>query len=130
MSLILPVVDDVNRPFWDGCREGELRLQRCSCGELRYPISTVCPRCLSTEYAWEPVSGHGRVFSFTVFRHSYNDGWADRVPYDVAIVELDEGPRLITNVVGIALEELRVDLPVSVVFEPEGDVVLPRFEPA
>jgi uncharacterized OB-fold protein len=126
--MILPSLDHVNRPFWDGCREGELRLQRCSsCGELRYPISTICPRCLSTEAAWEPLSGRGRIFSFAVFRHAYNKDWAGRVPYNVTLVQLDEGPRLISNVVGVEPEALRIDLPLEVVFEEEQGVAIPRF---
>ena len=130
MTAILPAVDELNRPFWDGCREGELRLQRCTCGHLRYPIATVCPRCLSTGYTWEAVSGLGRIFSFAVFRHAYNEAWRDRIPYAVAIVELDEGPRLIADVAVDDPAGLRVDQPVAVEFHPEGDVVLPRFRPA
>lgn len=130
MNFILPVVDELNRPFWDGCREGELRLQRCACGHLRYPISTVCPRCLSTGYTWEAMSGRGRIFSFAVFRHAYHDAWRDRIPYAVAIVELDEGPRLIADVAVGDPATLRVDQPVAVEFHAEGDAVLPRFRPA
>lgn len=127
MTLILPSIDDLNRPFWDGCAEGELRLQRCACGHLRYPISTLCPACLSTTYAWERVSGKGRVFTFAVFRHVYNDAWADRVPYVVALVQLDEGPRMLSNVVGSPPEDVRVDAPVEVLFETDEGVAIPRF---
>jgi uncharacterized OB-fold protein len=127
-KLVLPQVDDLNRPFWDGCRAGELRLQRCDRGHLRYPIATLCPVCLSTEATWEAVSGCGEVFSFAVFRHAYNNGWADRVPYTVAIVQLEEGPRMISNVVGVSAEEVHVGLPLQVVFEAEGELAIPRFE--
>jgi uncharacterized OB-fold protein len=128
VSLILPAVDELSRPFWDGCADGELRLQRCDrCGELRYPIATICPVCLSTDATWERVSGRGRVFSFAVFHQVYNPAWADRVPYVVAIVQLDEGPRLISNVVQAPPEDVRVDAPVDVVFETEDGVAIPRF---
>ncbi len=131
MSAILPTLSDLNRPFWDGCRAGELRLQRCrGCGELLYPVAPLCPRCLSTELAWERVSGRGRVFSFAVFRHVYHEAWAARVPYTVALVELDEGPRMLSNVVGVPPEEVRVGMAVTVVFEPEGELAIPRFRPA
>jgi uncharacterized OB-fold protein len=131
MSAVLPQVDDLNRPFWDGCAAGELRLQRCAgCGRLRYPISTVCPACLSTESAWEAVSGRGTVYSFAVFRHAYGNAWAERVPYDVALGQLEEGPFLLSNVVGVPVAELRVGLPVTVVFEDEEGVAIPRFRPA
>jgi uncharacterized protein len=130
-GLVLPTIDDVNRPFWDGCREGVLRLQRCNaCGELRYPISPVCPTCLSVDYGWDELSGRGEVYSFGVFRHAYNDAWRDRVPYNVALIKLAEGPTLISNVVDIDPEALRVGLRVRVVFEAETDeITVPRFQP-
>ena len=131
MSLVLPTLDDVNRPFWDGCREGVLRLQRCSsCGHLRYPISTICPKCLSTGADWEQVTGDGEIFTFVVFRHVYNEAWRDRVPYVVALVRLVEGPTLIGNVAGIDPETVTVGMPVRVVFEHVDDeITLPGFAP-
>lgn len=114
----------MNGPFWDACRAGELRLQRCAgCGHLRYPVSIVCPRCLSTEAEWERVSGDGEVYSFAVFRHQYKSDWP--VPYTVALVRLEEGPTLISNVVGIEPEAVRIGLPVTVVFED----AVPKFAP-
>ncbi|HWE34261.1 MAG TPA: OB-fold domain-containing protein [Solirubrobacteraceae bacterium] len=131
MTAVLPQIDDVNRPFWDGCRERRLLLQRCTpCSHLRYPISTICPRCLSSSYTWEATGGHGTVYSFAVFRHAYNDAWRDQVPYAVALVELDEGPTMISNIVGTEVENVRVGLPVRVVFEPASDeITVPRFSP-
>jgi uncharacterized protein len=132
MPLILPQIDDVNRPYWHGAKEGELRLQRCmTCRQLRYPISTVCPNCLSTEYEWEAVSGRGKVYTFGVFRHPYNDSWSDRVPYAVAIVELEEGPFVISDLVDVSVERVRVGMPVRVHFDAATpDVAVPRFGPA
>jgi hypothetical protein len=130
-GLVLPQLDDVNRPFWDGCRDGILRLQRCTdCAQLRYPISIVCPHCLSTGATWEVMSGRGEVYTFAIFRHAYNNAWRARVPYNVALVQLTEGPTLISNVVDIELEDLRIGLPVTVVFESVTDAVtVPRFKP-
>ena len=106
-----------------------LRLQRCSsCGHLRYPISTICPKCLSTEAEWEQVTGDGEIFTFVVFRHVYNEAWRDRVPYVVALVRLVEGPTLIGNVAGIDPETVAVGMPVRVVFERVDDeITLPGF---
>jgi uncharacterized OB-fold protein len=131
MTVVLPVVDDGNRPFWEGCREGVLRLQRCRrCGSLRYPVSPVCPRCLSEEADWEEVTGDGEVYSFAVFRHAYNEAWRARLPYVVALVQLEAGPTLIGNVVGLDPDLVVVGLPVSVVFERVTDEVsIPVFAP-
>ncbi|HWD64137.1 MAG TPA: OB-fold domain-containing protein [Solirubrobacteraceae bacterium] len=130
-GLILPTIDELNRPFWAACRRGELVLQCCSaCGRRRYPIAQLCPTCLCDAYTWEPVSGRGNVYSFTVFRHAYNDAWRDRIPYVVALIALDEGPFMLTDLVNVSPEDVRVDLPVTAVFEAVTDeVTIPRFTP-
>lgn len=132
MPLILPQVDDLNRPFWNGAREGVLRLQRCSsCNILRYPISPVCPSCLSTEFAWDEVSGRGEVYTFGVFRHVYNDAWRDRAPYAVAIVKLAEGPFMIADLVDVDVDEVQVGMPVEVHYDTvTPDLTIPRFSAA
>jgi hypothetical protein len=132
MPAILPQLDDLNRPFWDGCREGVLRLQRCnSCKSLRYPIASVCPTCLSTEYAWEQMSGRAEVYTFGVFRHVYNDAWSNRAPYAVAIVKLEEGPFMITDLVDVVVDDVKVGMAVKVSFDSmTPDVSIPRFQPA
>jgi uncharacterized protein len=126
-----PAVTDLTRPFWTAGLAGELRLQRCAaCGHFRYPISTICPRCLSGEVTWEAVSGLGTVQTYTIFERAYHEAWQDRVPYVVALVELDEGPVFLTNVVGVPPAEVRVGQRVSVVFERRsGDAALPQFTP-
>ena len=130
MSRILPAIDDVNRPFWDGCREGVLRLQRCECGHLRYPVAPLCPSCLSTRATWEEVSGRGEVYSFAVFRHAYNEAWRERIPYAVALVQLEEGPIVITDVAVDDPAAVEVGMPVEVVFEQAGDgIAIPSFAP-
>lgn len=132
MPLILPQVDDLNRPFWDGARGGVLRLQRCRvCATLRYPISPVCPSCLSTELTWEEVSGRGEVYTFGVFRHVYNDAWSDRTPYAVAIVELEEGPFMIADLVDVDVDALEVGMRVEVHYDTvTPDLTIPRFTAA
>ena len=124
-----PTVDDGNRMFWDGCRAGELRMQRCSaCGHLRYPISPICPECLSDRAEWEDLSGRGTVFSFCVFRHAYNEAWRERLPYNVALIQLEEGPRMLSNVHGVSPDEIKVGLDVKVAFEVEQGFAIPVFE--
>jgi hypothetical protein len=131
VSRVLPAVDDGNRPFWDGCREGVLKLQRCGgCGRLRYPVAPVCPHCLSEDARWEAVSGRGEIYSFAVFRHAYNDAWRDRVPYAVALVRLEEGPTLIGDVTGIDPADISVGMLVEAVFERVSDeITVPAFAP-
>jgi len=127
----LPAVTEDGAPFWDGCRAGELRAQRCdACGRLRWPPSVLCPHCLAEGGRWIALSGRGTVWSFIVVHRPQHPAFFDVVPYNVAIVELDEGIRLHANVVGCANEDLRVGLPVEVVFERVNDeVTLPRFRP-
>jgi uncharacterized OB-fold protein len=129
---IRPTVNEVNRPFWDGCRRGELLLQRCGhCGRLRYPAALVCPDCLSAEAQWQPMSGCGKVLSFVVFHRAYHPAWEAKIPYNVALIELDEGPIMLSNVVAIDNATLAVGLAVAVVFEAvDESLTIPVFKPA
>jgi uncharacterized OB-fold protein len=127
---LLPTLTDLNRPFWEGGLAGELRFQRCdACGHLRYPISTICPRCLSPEATWTPVSGRGAVLTYAVFHRAYHPSREGRVPYVTALVQLDEGPRMFGDLVGAAPDEVSVGIPVEAVFEPapDGTFAIPRF---
>ncbi len=100
MSFLYPEITEVNRPYWDGLKEGELRIQRCKdCGRSWLPARRYCPDCLSESTFWVAAMGKGRVLSWVVYHRAYADYFKDKVPYDVTLVELDEGPRLLTNVV-------------------------------
>lgn len=125
----IPQADDSSRPFFDGAMEGRLMLMRCTdCGTWRLPSRQHCDACLSPNYTWEQASGRGKVRTFGVMHQRYHPGF--QTPYNVTIVELEEGPRLPTNLGGIAESEIRVDLPVVVEFENYDDVALPKFRPA
>ena len=125
----LPTVSDYNRPFWEGARRHELRMQRCNaCRNAWAPNGPVCPHCFSDDYTWEKTSGRGKIASWVVFHKVYHPGFARDVPYSVALVELDEGPRIISNVVGVKNEDLKIGMPVEVVFEDINDEIsLPKF---
>ena len=127
----LPEITDANRPFWEGLRAGRLLLQECDrCGHVRYPISHVCPECLEAGHQWVAMSGRGEVFSYVVFHQVYNKAFADDVPYNVALVQLDEGPRMFSNVVGVPNDQVSVGTRVRIVFDPvTEEVTLPRFTP-
>jgi hypothetical protein len=125
----LPEADETSSPFFEGAMEGRLMLMRCSdCGTWRLPSRQHCDACLSPNFSWEQASGRGTVRTFGIMHQRYHPEFQN--PYNVTIVELEEGPRLPTNVVGIADEEIRVNMPVVVEFERHEDVALPKFRPA
>lgn len=118
-------------PFWRAAREGRLVFQRCaSCGYLRWPPAPLCPECLEPGGDWTEVDGRGSIWSFCVYEHVYHQAFRDEAPYNVALVELDAGPRLITNIVGISNEQIRVGLRVVPLFDAvSAEVTLVRFRP-
>ena len=130
-KLPIPVADEASAPFFAGAKEHRLMLVRCSqCGRHRLPGRERCADCWSTESEWVQASGRGRLYSFGVMHQQYHPAFADAIPYNVAIVELEEGPRLVTNIVGCPNEELGVDMPVEAVFDDVSEeTTLIRFRP-
>lgn len=124
---ILPVITDVNRPFWDAAAAGVLKVQLCGGGHLRYPIAPWCPECLDENIEWVPLSGSGTILSVLVFHRAYHPAWADRVPYNVVLVQLDEGPRMFSNVLPFGAIDVQVGDRVAVAFNVEHGVAIPRF---
>jgi hypothetical protein len=119
--------------YWDAARRQELVVPTCeACGHLFFPPRAHCPVCGSAELAWRAVSGRGTVYSYTVAHRPPHPVFAEQCPLAVAIVELDEGPRMISNIIGCDAERLSVGMAVQVAFEPidDSDVVLPVFAPA
>lgn len=128
---ILPAADELTAPFWAAARERRLVVQRCECGRLTHPPVASCSRCHGTRFTWSQMSGRGTVYAFTVVHHSVHPVTAGAIPYVIALVELDEGPRILTNLRNCAPEEVSVGLPVEVIFEDLDDTVtLPQFTPA
>jgi uncharacterized protein len=129
---IIPAVTDLTKPYWDNARAGRLVTQRCrACGRIWHPPLPACPHCHSTDIGWREVRGDGTVYTYTVVRHATHAALADRVPYVVAIVELTEGPRLVTGITGCAPGDVRVGMAVRACFREVADgVMLPYFEPA
>jgi uncharacterized protein len=127
----LPVPSEVSAPYWDGLKGGELRLQRCGdCGRYVFYPRSVCPHCLGEGLEWVPTSGRGRVYSYTIVRRAMNPAFAADVPYVFAIVELDEGPRVTTNIVGCSAEDVRVDMRVKAAYDSvTSELALLKFEP-
>lgn len=129
MTRILPSPAGPNAEFYRWLARGELRLQRCgACGTWRHPPRHRCPACGSRDVTWERASGRGRVFSWTVTHQPLDPAFEP--PYAVLVVALEEGPRLVGNLAGLAPSDLRLDLPVVVELEPVSDgVTLLRFRP-
>ena len=130
MSFPAPDITPLNKPYWDGLQEGELRYQRCkSCGNCWLPARESCPRCLAADAEWVQARGRGKILSWVVYHTAYHDAFADRVPYDVTLVELDEGPRLLTNIInGERGKILKIGAVVELAIEREGDLALARFK--
>ena len=129
--LPAPLLNDDNRAFWTGGRDGELRIARCGdCGYYIHPPTPRCPRCLSERVEAQPVSGRGTVYTFTVNRREWAPGLD--VPYIIAIVALDEQAdlRLMTNVVDVSPDEMVIGMPVRVEFREQGDAYVPVFRAA
>jgi uncharacterized protein len=128
---VAPVPTPETQPFWDGCRERTLRVQRCDRCERHFFYPRVsCPTCGSAaQVRWVEASGRATLHSY-VISHIPAPGYEP--PFVIAIVQLDEGPRLLTNIVGVAAEPgaLVLDMPLGVDFEPRGDLAVPVFRPA
>ena len=123
----LPFITESSRPFWDAARKGRIVLPKCrSCGALRTYFEPWCNRCGHEGADWAPITPTGHIWANCRFHKEYFQGFTLEIPYNVAIVELDDGPRLITNIVGLNrgdLNEMPIGAPVQAVFEPVSDSV-------
>ena len=125
----VPADDELWAPFWHGAGQESFVVQRCQrCGHLQFPAKENCATCLADELEWVPVKGEGNVYSFVVYHQTWTPGFKEDVPYNVAIIELPEGVRLISNVVDVDPGDLYVGMPVFVCFEDLGDErAVPHF---
>lgn len=130
-DLPIPVADEASATFYTGAKEGRLMLLRCSqCGRYRLPGRGRCVDCWSEQSEWAQASGRGKLYSFGIMHQKYHPAFAEVTPYNYALVELEEGPRLITNIVDCPDEELRTDMPVEAVFDAVSEeTTLIRFRP-
>ena len=126
-----PVVTPETEPFWDAAQREELCIQRCNaCGRHYFYPRPFCPRCSSDDVAWVQVSGRATLHSY-VINHRPVPGWEDDGPYAIAVVELEEGPRMATSIVGLpnTPEHLVLDMRLRVCFEEQGGMKIPKFRP-
>ncbi len=131
-TLPIPVADEASQEFFDGAREGKLMLLRCTqCQRYRLPGRELCSDCWSTDTEWAQATGRGKLYTFGIMHQKYHPAFADMTPYNYALVELDEGPRLVTNIVECDDDDLRTDMPVEAVFDAVSDeATLIRFRPS
>lgn len=121
---------ELNQPYWDALADGRLTFQRCKhCQNAWLPQRNECPKCLESDWGWEDASGSARVVSWIVYHTAYDDAFKDRVPYNVAIVELAEGPRMVTNIVGVPNDRIEADSKVRFVAEQRGELTVACFTP-
>jgi len=127
----LPRPTEDSEPYWEAAERSELRMQRCSsCGHIRFPPAALCARCLGEEAEWVKLSGRGTVYSWIVVHRSQHPAFSPDTPYNVVVVELEEGPRLHSNLVDCGDGDISVGMPVEVVFENVEDrATLPKFRP-
>ncbi len=128
----LPHLDEENRPWWEALKRHELYLQKCrDCGALRYYPRAQCPECLSPRTEWVRASGRGKVYTFTVTWQNQAAGFRESIPYVMAYVQLDEGPKMLTNIIDCGPEQVKIGMPVEVVYEDvTAEVTLAKFRPA
>ena len=128
----IPFPDGVTEKFWAAAREREtLLIQKCgACGALQFLPQALCRGCLGEDLEWIEASGRGKVYSYTVVHRAPTASFGEDVPYVVALIELEEGVRMMSNIVDIDPEAVRVDMPVEVVFDKITPAIsLPKFRP-
>lgn len=127
----LPHPTPETAPYWEACREQKLLIQRCSsCGHYQFYPRIICTECASRQVEWLPARGRGKVVSFTIVRQAISEAYAAEVPYVIALIQLDEGPTMMSNVVQSDPERLAIGMPVEVVFEAwSEEITMPKFRP-
>jgi hypothetical protein len=121
-DIPLPQPTELSRPFWAAANEGRLILQRCdACGHLRWTPQILCTNCLAEPFTWVDVSGRGRLYSYTIVHRAPLAGF--EVPYVLAVVELEEGPLMLTRLVDSPIGKLAVEAPVEVAFTRASDEI-------
>jgi uncharacterized protein len=127
---LFPVITDTNKPFYDAVAEGRLAANKCNeCAHTFLPPANYCPKCLSNQVDWATLSGEASIYSWVEYHRAYHEAFKDKIPYVVAIVQLKEGPRMISNIIDYDTECLKVGMPIQAVFTSGlGDVPVVQFK--
>jgi uncharacterized protein len=127
----VPVPTKETQPYWDGCKQHELRVQKCAaCGHHQFYPRLYCTTCMSGRVEWVKTSGRATVLSYTIIYRPVTQAFAGNVPYVVALVTLAEGPQMMTNIIGCEPEKVHIGMPVQVTFDDwTEDISVPKFKP-
>jgi len=124
----VPTPSALTRPFWEATARGQLELQRCKqCGNYVWTPQLACRTCLTETLEWVPVSGRGTVYSFVIMHRAATPVF--KAPYAIVVVELEEGARILSDMVDVDVKDVQIGLPVEVAFEPAGDIGYYHFRP-
>jgi uncharacterized OB-fold protein len=131
MDKFLPRPTPESAPFWQGCQDHKLMLQYCAaCDAHQFYPRVICATCMSEQIEWREASGRGVVESYTIVTRAVSDAYAADVPYVIALITLQEGPRMMSNVIGCDVESVKCGLDVEVVFETwSAEITIPKFRP-
>lgn len=132
-GMMPPPVSPDTVGFWESCKRHRLAIQRCNaCGTFQHPPGPLCHRCRSRDLGWQESSGHGRVYSYTSVHKPFLPSLAGFVPYNVAVIELEDagGTRIVSNVVGVPPDRVTVGMEVTLVWDDFDGYAVPRFVPA
>ncbi|MEY2435743.1 MAG: uncharacterized protein QOJ67_631 [Acidimicrobiaceae bacterium] len=131
MRFDLPTPDLETQPYWDAAREGKLLIRRCTaCHRAHFYPRPFCPHCWSDAVEWEQASGKATLYTFSIIRRNDLPPFPDRVPYVAAVVDLEEGPRMMTNIEGCDEDEVQIGMALTVAFRAEDDFSIPVFRKA
>ena len=127
----LPVIYPEELPYWEGAKKRQLWLQGCkACGKAWYPIGPACPKCFSMEFEWKRMSGRGKIHNYVIYHKAWTPWFENKVPYAVIQVELEEGPRLTTNLLDVSAAETKIGMAVEAAYEDITDeITLVQFRP-
>lgn len=127
----LPTPTPISKPYWTAAREHRLSLQRCDRGHVFYYPRSHCPECLSRDLEWIDCSGKGTLYTYTIARRPTGPGFEDDVPFIIAVVAIEEGPHITSNLVECPISDIHIGMPVQAAFEDVTDeVTLVKFRPA
>lgn len=127
-ELPIPVTNADSAAYWQAAKNNKLMLRRCNaCGEVHFMPRYLCPACWSEDLEWFEAKGKGKVHSFSIIRRASSAAYATRVPYVVALIDLDEGPRMMSNIIGPDALDIAIGDAVTLEFEERGDAKLPQF---